>query len=265
MKLQKTLKLSWDNVAAMIALELCNLIGCKAQCVAVSDDTDYWCATVSGRMSAVEIAEILDRIKAPYETRIEAIPQDSKDTKSLGMDLSTRLLKRRLGIDWEDYFFNEGGMYIVLPEDSEAPPSGNSFRFGENWIDMGSLKTRQELMDYLGENGATHASLMEFCEAYMEKYHNDLCWPYPISDGRHMGTFLVLVREGVLSLPYDDVEKEAGEIFILSDVSMFDYESMESFRDSWKSYSDCMLTSMSEMMEYLRIREQTEVRNEADS
>jgi hypothetical protein len=71
-------------------------------------------------MSAVEIAEILDRIKAPYETRIEAIPQDSKDTKSLGMDLSTRLLKRRLGIDWEDYFFNEGGMYIVLPEDAGA-------------------------------------------------------------------------------------------------------------------------------------------------
>ncbi len=75
----------------------------------------------------------------------------------------------------------------------------------------------------------------------------------------------MLVREGVLSLPYDDVEKEAGELFILSDISMFDYESMESFRDSWKSYSDCMLTSMSEMMEYLRIREQTEVQNEAEN
>ena len=74
-------------------------------------------------------------------------------------------------------------------------------------LDMEELRSRQELMAYFNENGPTHSALMDFCEEYREKYGNELCWSYPISDGKHLGTFLVLVKEGILSLPYDDADK----------------------------------------------------------
>lgn len=65
-----------------------------------------------------------------------------------------------------------------------------------------SLKSKDELMHWLVEHGANHLQLMDFCSDYMAKYCNELCWQYPISDGKHLGTYIVLVKEGVLSLPY---------------------------------------------------------------
>lgn len=64
------------------------------------------------------------------------------------------------------------------------------------------MKSKDELMHWLVEHGANHLQLMDFCSDYMAKYCNELCWQYPISDGKHLGTYIVLVKEGVLSLPY---------------------------------------------------------------
>ena len=70
----------------------------------------------------------------------------------------------------------------------------NEIEIGNTKLNMEELKSRQELLDYFGENGPTHTALMDFCEEYRAQYNNELCWPYPISDGKHLGTFLVLVR-----------------------------------------------------------------------
>lgn len=91
---------------------------------------------------------------------------------------------------------------------------------------------------------------MEFCEPYREQYHNELCWGYPISDGKHLGTFLVLVREGVLSLPYDDADKVDYELFCLEDARMCDFESIEIFLSDWKKFAEDLEHSMLCMREY---------------
>ena len=118
------------------------------------------------------------------------------------------------------------------------------------------LKSRTELMAYLQENGATHSGLMDFCEEYREKYKNELCWPYPISDGKHLGTFLVLVKEGILSLPYDEAEKEEYELFCTEDACLFrTAEEMEVFIQDWHSFDSDLRQAMSAMKRYLEKEE----------
>lgn len=70
--------------------------------------------------------------------------------------------------------------------------------------------------------------------------------------GKHLGTFLVLVREGVLSLPYDDADKVDYELFCLEDARMCDFESIEIFLSDWKKFAEDLEHSMLCMREYLR-------------
>ena len=111
---------------------------------------------------------------------------------------------------------------------------------------------QQGSIAYLHENGATHTALMDFCADYMEQYHNELCWNYPISDGLHLGTFLILVREGVLSLPYDDADKVDYELFCLDDARMCDRESIEEFLNDWEDFALDLWSVLRSMKAYYR-------------
>lgn len=136
-------------------------------------------------------------------------------------------------------------------------------KIGNMKLNMEELKSRQELLDYFQENGPTHTALMDFCEEYREKYGNELCWAYPISDGKHLGTFLVLVKEGILSLPYDDADKVDYELFCTDDMAMFeDYADMDIFMDDWNLFHNDLLQAMTAMRNYLY--EQEVQRNETN-
>ena len=128
-------------------------------------------------------------------------------------------------------------------------------KIGNMKLNMEDLRSRQELLDYFQENGPTHTALMDFCEAYRDRYNNELCWPYPISDGKHLGTFLVLVREGILSLPYDDADKVDYELFCLDDIAMFDAEAMEVFLQDWDAFAQDLRQTMLDMKTYLQKKE----------
>ena len=72
------------------------------------------------------------------------------------------------------------------------------------------LPTMKELLKEIVDNGGTDAALAKLREAQHEKYHNELIWRYPISQGDSAGGFIMPVREGILWIPYDEMEKEAG-------------------------------------------------------
>lgn len=256
MKLMKTLHLSWDNVSAMICLQVREILGECLACEAKTEDTEYWAAGFFEPLSALQIAQLLDKVEAPHEVRVEALPQDTIETHCIGMSLSELLLKRYLRQNWAVDFFNADGLFLIEPKDPDALLAmQNSLRAGSNIVPIESLKTRQELMEHLQENGPTHSSLMDFCEEYRDKYCNELCWPYPISDGKHLGTFLVPVREGILSLPYDDADKVDYELFCLDDACMCDAESLDIFLTDWKSFSDELQVAIAEMSAFLRRQE----------
>lgn len=114
------------------------------------------------------------------------------------------------------------------------------------------MKSKNELVSCLTRNGATHEQLMNFCEDYREKYHNELCWAFPISDGKHLGTFIVLVREGALSLPYDEADAVDGEIFCLDDIRMFCADDMADFIESWQLFDSELQRAMESLLLYLK-------------
>ena len=64
-----------------------------------------------------------------------------------------------------------------------------------------------------------------------------------------MGTFFVPVQEGILSLPYDRVEREDYEIFTLEDARLCDATSI---LEDWDSFSGQLRQAMENMAWTLR-------------
>jgi hypothetical protein len=126
-------------------------------------------------------------------------------------------------------------------------------------VDTSKLLDKQELLDYLTVNGATDRSLANIRDRYHEAFKNELMWRYPISDGKHMGTFIVTVKEGFVSLPFDEADKEDYEQLILEDSSMFDEDAMTFFIDDWVLFSDDLLSAMNDMLKIIKDEGESDV------
>ena len=100
------------------------------------------------------------------------------------------------------------------------------------------LPTMRELINEIEENGGTDAALAKLREKQHEKYHNELIWRYPISQGDAAGGFIMPVREGILWIPYDDMEKEAGEILLTDNAYLLDEDACEMMADDFSQYAD---------------------------
>lgn len=114
------------------------------------------------------------------------------------------------------------------------------------------LISKEELLALLRENGESDCALALLRERYQDEFGNELIWHYPISDGKHMGTFIAVVKEGIISLPYDCVDSEDYELLVLEDAAMFDGDAMQIFIDDWQSFSDDLLSAMKNMLRILR-------------
>ena len=65
----------------------------------------------------------------------------------------------------------------------------------------------------------------------------------------------MLVKEGVLSLPYDSADETDYEQFCRDDVCMFNAESLRVFIEDWKSFSAELENAMHSMKLYLTKKE----------
>ena len=115
-------------------------------------------------------------------------------------------------------------------------------------IDRSKLLSKKELLKHLAENDACDRGLVEIRNRNLELLGNELMWWYPISNGNHAGTAIVVVKEGFLSLPYHEIDKEDYELFDLDAVAMFDAESLQLFISDWKSFSSDLLSAMEDML-----------------
>ena len=250
-----TRRLEWCEVCDLVEKRIAVILGHQVSCTAWEEDASYWSVSaIDYRFPISEIRALLDAVDANHEVRSEALPEDSEASRSFGMGLSSRLLRAELSAEWEHEFHTERALWLINYTENEKA-GGADLQLSGTDVWMQDLKSRQELLAYLGENGPTHTTLMEFCESYRDRYQNELCWSYPISDGKHLGTFLVPVREGILSLPYDDADKVDYELFCLDDVRMFSAADMKDFIESWERFSDDLISAMRAMQKYLRRRE----------
>ena len=64
------------------------------------------------------------------------------------------------------------------------------------------------------------------------------------------------MREGILSLPYDCVEREEYEIFLLEDASLCDSQFLKTLWEDWNSYSGELSQALENMAWLVRKLEQ---------
>lgn len=258
-------KLSWEEIVQFVTRVIEKYLGRKTRCRASMEDCTYWCVSAADtRFTIAEIEHLLRFTDVDEDTWLEALPTDTPDSYSLGMGLSRLLLQEAMGIVWEREMPTKECLWLINLTDTRGIEEDNPgvMRLPNLTLYINHLQSLQELTDYLKENGATHTAPMDFCDPYRERYHNELCWPYPISDGKHLGTFLVLVREGVLSLPYDEADKEGYEQFCLEDACLCDSDAMQIFLSDWKRFSDDLQFTMSDMMVFLMKKERQVARDE---
>lgn len=66
---------------------------------------------------------------------------------------------------------------------------------------------------------------------------------------------MIPVREGILSLPYDEADKTDYETFCLEDAKTFSAEDMAAFLDDWRSFSKELSDAMEMMQKFLQRKE----------
>jgi len=119
-------------------------------------------------------------------------------------------------------------------------------------IDVSKLISKNDLLEKLKLYGACDRVLADIREFYDKEFGNELIWRYPICDGVHAGVTIVVVKEGFLSLPYDDIDREDYEIFELEHASLLDEATCKCFIDNWKSFSDDLLGALGDMLSIVK-------------
>ena len=251
----------------MVRTELRKIIGRDVFCVAKSDDDTYWDISFPlERLPLSDLHRILEALDATDSQRDLSLPpeEDHADSvSSLSMTVSQLLLRRNLGYDWECLHLAEDSFWILGVKDTSE--TNDFIKIGSQRFTLGELKSRQEVLDYLRENGASHTALMDICEEYREKYQNELCWHYPTTDELHLGTFLLLVKEGVLSLPFNEVDSVDYELFCLEDACLCDAASINLLIADWYCFDSDLRHAMEGMRRYYEKKEAVRSENKAVS
>lgn len=247
------LRLEWSEVGYIASKAIADIIGRSITCVGKRDDETYWeIQFVDYQMPLSEKFKILERIGVTKEQQRE---YESTIATSLFMEASKKLLRYALKIEYAEEIISPRYLWLVgVEEKDEVHPL--RLELGNLSLNFEELKSKQGLISYLMEHGPNHSSLMDFCEEYLDRYGNELCWSYPISDGKHLGTFIVLVKEGILSLPYDDADKVDYELFCMEDITFFDSDSISYFIDDWHLFDQDLLQAMYAIKRYLQKQEE---------
>lgn len=255
----KALQLTWSEVSKIMEAEIEKILGRRIICEAAADGNDcYWSVLFPNeRLSLADLYRLLENIDANEDQRLDTVPpqDDHADSvNSIGMDVCKLLLHIHLGYEWQALHIDTEYLWI-LGESPVEEQVKNTIWIAEKHIDLSELKSKQDVVEYLFDNGPTHTTLMDMCEEYRQKYQNELCWKYPISDGKHLGTFMLLVKEGILSIPYDDADKVDYELFCMDDVCLFDLEAMDALISDWYYFDVDLRHAMADMKRYLQEKE----------
>ncbi len=126
--------------------------------------------------------------------------------------------------------------YVVKNEDAEQATTPAPHYMGLP-IDAACLLSKQELLDHLSENGTDDRAIAELREQQYARFGKELMWRYPLSDGCALGGFIFPVQEGFLWIPYDEIDKERGELLVLENAELMDTAALSLLREDFASYA----------------------------
>jgi hypothetical protein len=119
-------------------------------------------------------------------------------------------------------------------------------------IDVSKLLTKDKLLELLREHGENDSALGVIREQYEQDFGNELIWRYPLSDGWNMGTFIIPIREGFLSVPYDTVDCNEYEILELDEAVLLDTDFIDILLDDLHTYTHGLIGFLRDILRALR-------------
>lgn len=248
-------KLTWQEVSKIVAEEVGHILGHPVSYIAQQDDIDYWGGTFEEPVTLVEICLVLQTIHATREQWESALPDEGgTEIYDIGWDVGEALLRRNTGISWVHHLIMEDGLWLLDVAETQEPAK-ETVSIGGVELCFEDLKSKEDLFLLFDDGACEYVTLMKFCEGYKRKYGHNLCWPYTIAEGKHLGRFLVLVREGVLSLPYDGFNGGNYEFFSLEGAHLLTADELTALAEEWKSFSKDLLGAVGDMAAYLRKQE----------
>ena len=235
--LRSACSLSWNKVSRLLESTVQGIIGRTIKLHAWAEDTDYWgVMTKDTRLSLEELAQLLGAVNAPEYVKSIIWPEEgTQSTNSFGMELGSLLLRKGLKAEWSHEHIMPCELWLLGFADNVTHPYTQSGLLKKAYD--GELMTMHEVLSYLKENGATDRSLSDIREQHCTRFGNELCWRYPITDGIHMGTFILCVREGFLSLPFNSADEEVYEILVLQDAALCDTVTIKQLLSDWNRFS----------------------------
>lgn len=108
------------------------------------------------------------------------------------------------------------------------------------------LLSKDELLEELKSGGETDRAMASIRHYEEEIADQELMWWYPISLGGYAGAFIVPVKEGFLCVPYDEMDREEGELLLLHDAELLSAGTLETLASSFRSYADSLCAALEE-------------------
>ena len=238
-KIKNALLLTWGEVSFYIGQKVSDIVGRKIICHSRYEDAYYWgVAATNDTLSVQELKDILCYVNASKEMYDETLPSDSDSSKSFGMCLSEKLLEKCIDSSWEHLSFSDCGLWLVgvNPEVVNLPEMNPDTIYVEDcFVDTTKLISKDELMKYLEDTDGMGSDLDEICQKNLLEFDTKLYWHCPLPSKHHEGYYFVLVREGVLSLPYNHVYDRDEEL-ALGDARLFDSREIFRVKCEWDDF-----------------------------
>lgn len=248
--------LTWAEATKIVEDEISRIVGHPVPCSPLYMDDSYWGIKFEGRpLPLSELCMILQALHASKEFWEDILPDESSmEVHDIGSELAEQIIRQSLGLSWEHHLLEENGLWLV---DVTKPPAQEpeTVSIGGTDVYFAELKSKEELFNFFHEGTCDHAALMEFCEDYKTRYENDLCWPYPIATDNHLGRYLVLVREGILGLPYDGFDGENYEFFSLEGAELLNCDQLIELADAYRMFTNDLLAALNDMIIYTQAKE----------
>lgn len=114
-------------------------------------------------------------------------------------------------------------------------------------IERKRLFTKHYILALLEDEGACFTTLENVRNWYDQQFGNELYWNYPYCDGLHNGAGILPVQEGFLWLPYDEVDSETYEQYLLDDASLLTAAEVQSLLKELKAYSGGLCAALEDV------------------
>ena len=254
-----TLRIELRDAAVWLSRKLSILLEREIICEATADDYDYWTLRCTNdRFSLADLCKLLSYVNASKEMVEWTIPSDSDSTRGIDVKLCNALLQDILHTGWEEQLVQDDAVYLigVSQETLSFPPSfPGILQIGTLRIRAELLLGKNELLEALGKDGNNYSALANLSGRNLDLFGNELYWHYPISDDLHTGVYFVLVREGVLCLPYLAVDCDVNEQFEINAAHLCTAEEMQNYLDDWSGYSNYLSSTMQSLRENIILKE----------